>query len=58
MEVNMPEKEERELKAQARKKGLTGERADAYVYGTLNKIEKAREAKHKSHSRGKSGKKR
>jgi len=54
----MPEKEERELKAQARKKGLTGERADAYVYGTLNKIEKAREAKHKSHSRGKSGKKR
>jgi hypothetical protein len=57
----MPEKEERELKAQARKKGLTGDRFNAYVYGTLSKIEKARESKHstKSHSRSKSsGKKR
>jgi hypothetical protein len=26
------------LKSEARKKGLKGERADAYVYGTLNKI--------------------
>lgn len=33
----MPEKLERELKAQASKKGLKGERADAYVYGTMRK---------------------
>jgi hypothetical protein len=26
------------LKAAARKKGLTGARADRYIYGTLNKI--------------------
>lgn len=26
------------LKASARKKGLTGDRAGAYVYGTLNNI--------------------
>jgi len=34
----MPIKLERKLKAQARKRGLTGKRADAYVYGTLRKI--------------------
>ena len=34
----MPEKFERELKEQAAKKGLKGERADAYVYGTMRKI--------------------
>lgn len=33
----MPKKMEKELKAQARKKGLKGERADAYVYGTMRK---------------------
>ena len=33
----MPKQLERELKAQARKKGFTGERADRYVYGTLRK---------------------
>lgn len=33
----MPKKMERELKETARKKGLTGERADAYVYGTMRK---------------------
>ena len=33
----MPKAMERELKREARKKGLTGERADAYVYGTLRK---------------------
>lgn len=33
----MPKKLERELKAQAKKKGLTGERANAYVYGSLRK---------------------
>lgn len=33
----MPKKLERKLKRQARKKGLKGRRADAYVYGTLRK---------------------
>lgn len=33
----MPKKLERELKSQAKKKGLKGERADAYVYGTMRK---------------------
>jgi hypothetical protein len=33
----MPEKLERKLKAQAAQKGYKGERADAYVYGTLRK---------------------
>jgi hypothetical protein len=34
----MPKKMERELKKEAKKKGLTGERADAYVFGTMRKI--------------------
>lgn len=33
----MPKKLERELRREARKKGLKSERADAYVYGTLRK---------------------
>jgi len=33
----MPKILERKLKAQARKKGFTGKRADKYVYGTLRK---------------------
>lgn len=33
----MPKKMEKELKKEARKKGLKGERADAYVYGTMRK---------------------
>ena len=33
----MPKKMERELKAEARKKGLTGSKVDAYVYGTMTK---------------------
>jgi len=33
----MPKAMERKLKAQARKKGFKGKRADAYVYGTLRK---------------------
>lgn len=28
---------EQNLKKQAKKKGLTGDRADAYVYGTMRK---------------------
>jgi hypothetical protein len=37
VEIFMPVKLERELKAKAKKKGLKGDRADAYVYGTLRK---------------------
>jgi hypothetical protein len=33
----MPKKLEKALKKSAKKKGLKGERADAYVYGTLRK---------------------
>lgn len=33
----MPKALESSLKRQAQKKGLAGERADAYVYGTLRK---------------------
>ena len=33
----MPKKLEKDLKKEAKKKGLKGARADAYVYGTLRK---------------------
>jgi hypothetical protein len=33
----MPKVMERKLKQEARKKGLKGDRADAYIYGTLRK---------------------
>ena len=33
----MPEALERKLKAEAKKKGFTGKRKGAYVYGTLRK---------------------
>ena len=33
----MPKKMEKALKKTAKAKGLTGERADAYVYGTMRK---------------------
>lgn len=33
----MPKKLESQLKQEARKKGMKGKRADAYVYGTLRK---------------------
>jgi len=35
----MPKELHDKLKRQARKKGYKGERADRYVYGTMNKIE-------------------
>jgi len=41
----MPKKEHDKLLRQARKKGLTGSRRDAYVYDTLRKIEKRHKAK-------------
>jgi hypothetical protein len=33
----MPKKLEKALKAQAKKKGFKGDKADAYVYGTMRK---------------------
>lgn len=33
----MPKEMERKLKAEAKKRGYKGERADAFVYGTLRK---------------------
>jgi len=33
----MPKKLEQKLKTEAKKKGLSKKRADAYVYGTLRK---------------------
>ena len=39
----MPKKLERKLMRQARKKGYSIKRRQAYVYGTLAKIKKGRE---------------
>ena len=39
----MQKKIEMALKRQATKKGLTGEKKDRYVYGTLNKIKKKKQ---------------
>jgi hypothetical protein len=36
-EFQVPVKIERKLKQEANKKGLSGKREDAYVYGTMNK---------------------
>lgn len=36
----MPKEVHEKLKKQAEKKGLTGERKKAYIYSTLDKIEK------------------
>lgn len=33
----MPKAMEKALKKEAKKKGLTGDRADAFVYGTMRK---------------------
>ena len=33
----MPKEMEKKLKSEAKKKGLKGERADAYIYGTMRK---------------------
>lgn len=47
----MPKALERKLMKEVKKKGLTGDRRDAYIYGTLSKIEKKsherKESKHK-----------
>ena len=38
----MPKKVHEKLEKEAKKKGLKGEKKDAYIYGTLNKIEKSK----------------
>lgn len=37
LKTNMPKDLEKKLLAEADKKGLTGERKDRYVYGTMRK---------------------
>jgi hypothetical protein len=49
----MPKKLEEKLRREAKKKGLTGERADAYVYGTMQKT-----TDWKPHRRARKGSKR
>ena len=44
---NMPKKMEEALKKQAKKKGLTGERYGAYVYGTMAKAKKKEKMKNR-----------
>ena len=49
----MPKKLERKLKREAAKKGLTGKRADKYVYGTLRKTGWVPDTQKKSRKKGK-----
>jgi len=42
----MPKKLHDQLARQAAKKGLKGDRRDAYVYGTMAHIEKLKKAQH------------
>lgn len=41
----MPMEKEMMLKEEAAKKGMKGKRADAYIYGTMEKKKKERKAK-------------
>lgn len=41
----MPKKVEKALKKAAKKRGMKGERADAFVYGTMKNMEKRRRKK-------------
>lgn len=41
----MPKKLHRKLEQEAKKKGLKGDRKNAYIYGTMNKIEKVKKKK-------------
>jgi len=41
----MPKKAHKELEREADKKGLTGKKRQAYIYGTLKKIERRRRRK-------------
>ncbi len=49
----MPIQIEKALRKQATKKGLKGKARDAYIYGTLNKIEVARYHKNKGFTKQK-----
>ena len=40
----MPKKMHDALDKEAKKKGMSGERKDAYVYGTMNKMKKRQKA--------------
>jgi len=44
----MPKKLEEKLKREATKKGLTGERRNAYIYGTMQRATSWRPKKHKT----------
>lgn len=46
----MPKKMEQSLMRRAAEMGLKGERKDAYVYGTMAKIEKQRDKKSQKRS--------
>ena len=48
----MPKKLHAKLEKQAKKAGLTGERKDAYVYGTMRKIEQPKKKKSMMNSKG------
>lgn len=48
----MPKKVEKALKKAARKKGMKGERADAFVYGTMKNMEKRRKRHEKMEEDG------
>jgi hypothetical protein len=51
---HMPKALERKLKAEARKKGLKGKKANAYVYGTMRKTGwTSTQKKHVAITRGK-----
>ena len=41
----MPKELEQKLKREAHKKGYTGAREDAYVYGTMHKLERRQTGK-------------
>ena len=41
----MPKKLHDKLARQARKKGYKGERADDFIYGTMNKLKKLKKTK-------------
>ncbi len=49
----MPKELEEKLKREARKRGLTGDRADAYVYGTMQRTTSWRPSGKKSGGRKK-----
>ncbi len=52
----MPAKMEKALKREAKKKGLGGKRAAAYVYGTMRKTGWVPSTQKKTVKRGKKGK--